>query len=143
MIAAAVAFIAGVFFAIGLVISDMTSPGRIMAFLDITGNWDPTLAFVMGGAIMVFAPVAWLAGRRPRPLLGESFYLPDFKSIDARLVGGSVLFGIGWGLAGYCPAPALVAVGTGALDVLVFVAMTVVGIALARLATRRRLAADQ
>lgn len=108
-----VAAAAGVVFALGLVLADMTSPARVLAFLDLA-RWDPTLAFVMAGAIAVYAPVARLVRARPAPLLGARFHWPAPAAIDRRLLAGAALFGVGWGLAGYCPGPALVAAGTGA-----------------------------
>lgn len=112
------AFIAGVVFALGLAIAGMTDPLKVISFLDVTGAWDPSLAFVMGGAILVYAPAFRLVTRRSAPLLGRRFHLPTRRDIDLRLVGGATLFGIGWGLGGFCPGPALVGamgLGTGAL----------------------------
>lgn len=113
---------AGVVFALGLVISGMTSPARVRGFLDVTGDWDITLLFVMAAAIAVYAPVARLARDR----------LPATPTvIDAKLVGGAAIFGVGWGLAGYCPGPALVSVGA-ALETGLFVLAMIAGIAIAR-----------
>ncbi|MDQ3364878.1 MAG: hypothetical protein M3680_05560 [Myxococcota bacterium] len=131
------AALAGCLFAIGLVISGMTDPARVVGFLDLGGAWDPTLAFVMAGAVGVFATFARLIRGRAKPLLGAGFYLPTARTIDRRLVAGSALFGIGWGLSGYCPGPALVVAGTGSLEILVFLAALVAGIALARVIPRR------
>ncbi len=125
--------IAGILFAIGLVIADMTSPPRVIGFLDIGGAWDPTLAFVMAAAIAVFAPVRALVRHRPRPLVAQRFHWPEPMRIDRPLVLGSAVFGIGWGLGGYCPGPAVVAMGAGNLDTLVFVACMVAGMAAGRL----------
>jgi uncharacterized protein len=130
------AVIAGALFALGLVISGMTDPGKVTAFLDIGGAWDPSLAFVMGGAIAIYAPVAWVARRRARPVFGGRFDLPAQQGLDARLVGGAIVFGVGWGLSGYCPGPALTSIGTGAHGVVVFVLTMLVGIAIARLIRR-------
>jgi uncharacterized protein len=132
------AAIAGVLFAIGLVIADMTSPGRIIAFLDVGGAWDPTLAFVMAGAIAVYTPVALLARRRTRPLLAREFHWPAKTAIEPRLVIGAMIFGVGWGLVGYCPGPALVAAGTGRVETLVFIGTLIAGIVIARLLARSR-----
>jgi uncharacterized membrane protein YedE/YeeE len=118
------AVLAGVIFALGLVIADMTSPARVIGFLDITGSWDPTLAFVMAGAIAVLAPIAHRARNRP-------VHWPTQSAIDARLVGGSMIFGIGWGLSGYCPGPALVSVGATFATGLFVLAM-ILGVAVAR-----------
>ena len=116
------ALLAGIAFAVGLVISDMTSPSRVIGFLDVTGAWDPTLAFVMLGAIAVYAPFA-----RLRPLVHK----PAESMIDARLVVGAAIFGVGWGLSGYCPGPALVAVGA-ALETGLFVLAMIAGIVIAK-----------
>ncbi|MBA2541725.1 MAG: YeeE/YedE family protein [Deltaproteobacteria bacterium] len=130
------AAIAGALFAIGLLISDMTSPGRIVAFLDVGTAWDPTLMFVMAGAIGVYAPVAWIARKRPRPLFARAFHWPEATTIDLPLLGGAMIFGVGWGLSGFCPGPALVAAGTGRIDTLVFVATMIAGIVALRLVRR-------
>jgi uncharacterized membrane protein YedE/YeeE len=104
-----IGLIAGGVFGAGLVVSQMTDPARVLGFLDVFGHWDPRLAFVMLGAIGVHAPVvAWLR-RRGRPVFGSSLHLPERTRIDRRLVIGAAIFGVGWGLAGYCPGPALVA----------------------------------
>ncbi len=117
----------GFLFGIGLIVAGMTDPARVLAFLDVAGAWDPTLAFVMIGAIAVAAPAFALARRQPVALLGETISLPDTKRIDARLIGGSALFGLGWGLAGVCPGPALVLLGGDGLSALVFVAALLAG----------------
>lgn len=127
----AVAVFAGVLFALGLVIADMTSPARVIAFLDLR-DWDPTLAFVMGGAIAIYAPIAHWARDRSTPRFGGRFEWPTATAIDLRLVVGASVFGVGWGLAGYCPGPALVAAGTGAAPTLVFVGAMLAGLAIAR-----------
>lgn len=132
------AAVGGVLFALGLALSDMTSPARVRAFLDVGGDWDPTLAFVMMGAIAVYAPLARMARARPSPFLATRFDWPERRDIDVRLVGGAALFGVGWGLAGYCPGPALVALGSLTTPILVFTAALVGGIAIARLALRPR-----
>jgi uncharacterized protein len=123
-----VAAIAGLLFALGLVVSGMTQPAKVIGFLDITGKWDPSLAFVMGGALIVtliaFA-VTPRAGKRP--WFAEKFELPTRKDIDIKLVGGAALFGIGWGLAGYCPGPAFAALYAGGLDIVIFMAALICG----------------
>jgi uncharacterized membrane protein YedE/YeeE len=128
-----VAAISGAVFALGLVVSGMTDPGRVTAFLDITGHWDPTLAFVMAGAIVVYAPLARIVRRRTAPIFDAKFHLPERTAVEPRLVVGAALFGVGWGLSGYCPGPALVSLGTAATPVLVFVGAMIGGVALARL----------
>jgi uncharacterized membrane protein YedE/YeeE len=107
------AFIAGLVFGLGLVIAGMANPAKILNFLDLAGNWDPSLLFVMVGAIAVGMVAFGVARRRTSSALGLPMQLPTSRTIDARLVGGSLLFGIGWGLAGFCPGPAIVALGAG------------------------------
>jgi uncharacterized membrane protein YedE/YeeE len=126
------AFVAGLVFGIGLLLSGMTDPGKVIGFLDIAGTWDPSLGFVMGGAILVGAFAFRVAGKRARTLMGGAFHLPHRRDIDPRLVGGSVLFGIGWGLAGFCPGPALVSFGAGYEKAAVFVAAMLGGMLLFR-----------
>jgi uncharacterized protein len=116
------AFAAGLVFGIGLIVSGMTDPGKVIGFLDVAGSWDPSLAFVMGGAILVGFFAFRLAGRRAQAFLGGAMHLPQRRDIDRRLVGGSLLFGIGWGLAGFCPGPALVSFASGVDQAAVFVA---------------------
>ena len=114
------ALIAGFVFSIGLVVSQMVNPAKVLGFLDLFGQWDPSLAFVMGGALVVTAIGYRIVVRRGEPLFAEKFHLPGNKTIDARLAVGAVLFGIGWGLVGLCPGPALAALSIGGLPVLVF-----------------------
>ena len=120
----------GLLFGFGLVLSGMTDPRRVIGFLDFAGHWDPTLMFVMGGAILAHAPVVWLLRRRGRTLAGE-LRLPAERPIDGRLVLGAALFGLGWGLAGYCPGPALVALISMRAAPLLFVAGMLAGSRLA------------
>ena len=128
---------AGVLFALGLGLSGMTDPARVLGFLDVTGAWDPRLAGVMGGAVLFgLGSFAWVL-RRPRPLLDPKFHLPKQRTVDARLVVGAVLFGAGWALAGYCPGPAVVSLATGAPEVWVFVAAMLAGIGAVRLWEQR------
>lgn len=126
----AVAFACGVLFALGLAISGMTHPTKVLAFLDFTGGWDPSLAFVMGGGVLVNVLLFRVALRRGTPLLGRAFALPHKRAIDARLVGGAALFGVGWGLGGFCPGPAVVSLVGGAAPVVVFVVAMLAGMAL-------------
>lgn len=124
----AIAFGAGVIFAIGLALSGMTTPANVIAFLDIFGSWDPTLAFVMGGAIAVHAPIYWLYIRgREAPTFARSFGLPTRRDIDRPLIVGAVLFGAGWGLAGFCPGPAVASLASGSSTVMWFVVAMLVG----------------
>jgi uncharacterized protein len=133
-----VSLIAGLLFALGLVLSGMTQPAKVIGFLDITGKWDPSLAFVMGGALMVtliaFA-VTPRAGKRP--WFAEAFELPERKDIDTKLIGGAALFGIGWGLAGYCPGPAFAALYAGGLDIVIFMAALLGGMFVATQLNKR------
>ncbi|XYJ12606.1 YeeE/YedE family protein [Telluria sp. B2] len=114
------ALIVGLVFGIGLIVSGMTDPAKVLGFLDLGGAWDPSLAFVMGGAILVGSIAFRYAGRRERSLLGEAMHLPSATRIDRRLVLGSLAFGAGWGLAGYCPGPALASLASGGLKPLLF-----------------------
>jgi uncharacterized membrane protein YedE/YeeE len=116
----------------------MTDPGKVIGFLDIAGNWDPSLAFVMAGAILVGFFAFMLAQRRTRSFLGGAMELPRRRDIDARLVAGSVVFGIGWGLAGFCPGPALVSFGSGHDKATVFVAAMLLGMLAYTIAERTR-----
>jgi uncharacterized membrane protein YedE/YeeE len=132
------AWLAGLVFGIGLIVSGMADPAKVLGFLDLAGAWDPSLALVMGGAIAVgFLPFQW-AELRSRTLLGQPMRLPAKSPITPRLAGGSVAFGIGWGLAGFCPGPALVAVGMGLRPALVFVAAMLVGMAVFEIVERLR-----
>jgi uncharacterized membrane protein YedE/YeeE len=121
------AFLAGLVFGIGLILSGMTDPGKVIGFLDIAGNWDPSLAFVMGGAVLVGFFAFSFAGRRGRSFLGGALELPQRRDIDARLIAGSVVFGVGWGLAGFCPGPALVSFGSGHDKAAAFVVAMLLG----------------
>jgi uncharacterized membrane protein YedE/YeeE len=130
MIARVTAFLSGLVFAIGLAVSGMSRPRKVLAFLDVAGDWDPSLAFVMAGAIGVSAIAFHFILRRARPLAAPRFAMPVPTQVDARLVVGSVLFGAGWGLGGFCPGPALLAIATGAAPALVFVAAMIAGMIL-------------
>ena len=121
------AFIAGLVFGLGLILSGMTDPGKVIGFLDVAGAWDPSLAFVMAGAVLVSFFGFLLAQRRARSFFGGAMHLPHRRDIDHRLVGGSLVFGIGWGLAGFCPGPALVSFGSGHDKAAVFVAAMLLG----------------
>jgi uncharacterized membrane protein YedE/YeeE len=129
---AAIGFGSGLIFGLGLVISGMVDPQRVLGFLDIAGTWDPTLAFVMGGALAVtFVGYRWVM-KRQAPLAAERFTLPERTDIDPRLIVGAALFGAGWGLGGYCPGPALTALTVGGWPTLVFVLSMFAGMLLAR-----------
>jgi len=116
------AFGAGLLFGLGLLLSGMADPGKVIGFLDLAGRWDPSLAFVMAGAIAVGAFAFAFGRRRARSFLGGAMHIPTRRDIDARLVLGSVVFGIGWGIGGFCPGPALVSFGSGQDKAAVFVA---------------------
>lgn len=133
--------VAGLAFGIGLILSGMADPRKVLGFLDLAGPWDPSLALVMAGAIAVGLAAFGVAKRRTRSLLGLDLKLPTARHIDRRLVLGSVLFGIGWGIAGFCPGPALAALGMGELKAAVFVVAMLVGMGLFELLEQRRQAA--
>lgn len=127
-----VAFLAGVVFALGLALSGMTVPAKVIGFLDITGAWDPSLAFVMVGAIGVHAVARRFVLRRGTPLGAPAFDEPSARAIDVPLVVGAAIFGVGWGIAGYCPGPAIATLGAGSLASLVFVGAMAAGMELHR-----------
>ena len=132
-----VALVCGLLFGAGMVVSDMINPARVLAFLDVAGDWDPSLAFVMGGALIP-SSVAYLIRRRlDAPLAADTFHVPETRTIDLPLAGGAALVGLGWGLVGLCPGPALAALTTGAWQALVFVPAVVAGMALFRLTLGR------
>jgi len=123
----------GTIFGAGLALGGMTDPARVRGFLDLLGAWDPTLAFVMGGAVLVMA-LAWLVQRRmQRPVFAEGFALPDRSDLTVRLIGGSALFGIGWGIAGLCPGPGFAALAIAPASAAIFVAAMLAGMVLVRL----------
>lgn len=124
--------LAGLIFGLGLIVAGMANPAKVLGFLDIGGHWDPSLALVMAGAIAVALPAFAWAKRRQRSLLGEAMQLPTARRADRRLLIGSLIFGIGWGLAGICPGPALVLAGSGLSDGLLFLAAMLAGMALFR-----------
>src|SRR2546423_435154 len=131
-------FIAGLIFGLGLIVSSMANPAKIIGFLDLAGNWDPSLVFVMCGATAIGALAFAFAKRRSLSLLGLPMRLPTARHIDRRLVGGNILFGIGWGLAGICPGPALVLLGAGVSKGAVFTLAMLAGMAIYELLERRR-----
>lgn len=125
--------ISGTLFGAGLALGGMTDPERVRGFLDIFGDWDPTLAFVMGGAVLVMV-VAWLIqGQMSRPIFADGFSLPTSTDLTPKLIGGSALFGIGWGIAGLCPGPGIAALVIEPASAAIFVAAMLVGMALMRL----------
>jgi uncharacterized membrane protein YedE/YeeE len=124
-----VAAVAGVVFALGLGLAGMTQPGKVLAFLDLSGDWDPSLAFVMGGAAITFGICYRLTMRRQSPVFDLNFKMPETEHIDLRLVAGSVVFGLGWGLGGFCPGPGVVSLASGGKGALVFAATMLLGMA--------------
>ncbi len=125
-----VSLFSGALFGLGLTISGMVNPQKVIGFLDVAGNWDPTLAVVMGGALLVAIPALRLIFKRSRPVLEDEFEVPTKKELDAGLLGGSALFGVGWGLSGLCPGPAMTALASGLAPVFAFVAAMIAGMAL-------------
>jgi hypothetical protein len=136
------AFVAGLVFGIGLIVAGMANPAKILGFLDLAGKWDPSLALVMAGAVAVGLGAFALARRRTMSALGLPMQLPTASSLDARLVGGSIVFGIGWGLAGFCPGPAIVALGAGSAKAAVFVAAMLLGMVAFELIQRHQTRVD-
>ena len=138
MIATLVSLAVGLLFGLGLLVSGLANPAKVLAFLDIAGQWDPSLLLVMAGAVAISAAGFALAARRERSLLGLPMTLPAKPRIDPRLVVGSLLFGVGWGLAGFCPGPALVALGAGYGKAAAFVAAMLAGMLLFEVIERWR-----
>ncbi len=134
----AASFLAGLVFGVGLIVAGMANPAKVIGFLDLAGAWDPSLALVMAGAIAVDAGAFALMRRKTRTLLGVPVRLPTARDIDRRLVLGSLVFGVGWGLAGICPGPALVLAGYGSVKGIVFLAAMLAGQALFELIEGRR-----
>jgi hypothetical protein len=140
---AAFAFVAGLLFGAGLIVAGLANPAKVLGFLDVAGRWDPSLALTMGAAVAIAFVAFRAAGRRATTLLGDPMHMPGTRPIDRRLVAGSLVFGIGWGLAGFCPGPALVALGAGYAKALAFVAAMLAGMALFELVQTRRTQAAQ
>jgi uncharacterized protein len=127
-----ISLLSGVLFGIGLVVSGMSNPAKVLNFLDVTGRWDPSLAFVMVGALLVTSIGYRLAWRQPKPVLVDKFDLPLSQHGDARLLAGATTFGLGWGLSGFCPGPALASLASLAPGTLVFVPAMLAGMWIAR-----------
>ena len=127
------AFVSGLLFGLGLIVSQMVNPAKVLGFLDIFGQWDPSLALVMGGAVVVSALGYLVAKRRGVPVLAPRLEIPTRRDLDPRLIAGAALFGIGWGLVGLCPGPALVGLTFGPTEIFVFVAAMIIGMAVFRL----------
>ena len=132
------ALLSGLIFGLGLILAGMANPTKVLAFLDLAGLWDPTLALVMGGAIAVGFVAFRIAGKRSSSFLGLPMNIPSSRIIDKRLVIGSLVFGIGWGLVGICPAPAFVLLGAGSIKGLVFLVAMLVGMGIFELLESRR-----
>lgn len=126
-------FLTGLVFGVGIAISGMMNPAKVLNFFDIAGTWDPSLAFVMGGALVVTFIGYRLVWRRKAPLFAARFQIPTSTVIDGKLIGGSALFGVGWGIAGFCPGAAIPALGTGRWEVVLFLGAVAAGLALARI----------
>jgi len=131
------AFLVGLLFGLGLIISGMTDPSKVIGFLDLAGSWDPSLAFVMGGAILIGTTAFTIAKKRQRSLLGAPMRLSSATKLDKRLLLGSLVFGIGWGISGFCPGPAVVSAAAGQSKAWIFVAAMLAGMALYRIIERR------
>ena len=130
--------ISGLLFGFGLLLSGMADPAKVQNFLDPFGTWDPSLAFVMGGAIAVTMPGFWLVIRRNKPFFNDVFHLPSRTDLDARLITGAAIFGVGWGLGGFCPGPAITALPLAAEGTLIFVATMLTGMAASKYVLQRR-----
>ncbi|WP_424968315.1 DUF6691 family protein [Dinoroseobacter sp. S375] len=131
-------YLIGLVFGVGISLSGMANPAKVLNFFDIAGAWDPSLAFVMGGALVVTGLGYRLALRRATPVLAPRFQIPSRTGFDPRLLSGAAIFGVGWGIAGFCPGGALPALGTGRVEVALFVAALITGILLTRLTLDRR-----
>jgi uncharacterized membrane protein YedE/YeeE len=131
------ALASGALFGVGLAMSGMTDPRRVLGFLDLFGEFDPTLLFVLGGAVVTTTVLFRFVLRRSNPVLASTFHVSNLKHIDRRLVAGAAIFGIGWGIAGYCPGPALAGLGIGSIEALWFVPAMIAGMLLHRIVTAR------
>ena len=127
MVKLIVAYAIGLIFGIGIMISGMANPAKVLNFFDIAGTWDPSLAFVMGGAVLVAAVGYFFVLKRPMPVMDAKFHLPVVREVNLPLVAGSATFGVGWGIAGFCPGGAIPAIGTGRSEVLLFMAALMAG----------------
>ncbi|MDO8178966.1 MAG: YeeE/YedE family protein [Undibacterium sp.] len=139
-----ISLLAGLVFGLGLALSGMTSPAKVLDFLDLAGNWDPSLLFVLGGAVGVTAIVFRWILRRKKPLFSDQFFLPLAKNIDGKLIVGALIFGIGWGISGYCPGPAIASLASPNWETWIFLPAMLAGILLQRLlaGSRNKQAAD-
>ena len=133
-----VTLISGLLFGFGLLLSGMANPAKVQNFLDLFGTWDPSLALVMGGAIAVTMPGFWLVTRRSKPFFNDVFHLPTRTDFDARLITGAAIFGVGWGLGGFCPGPAMTALPLAGEGTLIFVATMLTGMAASKYVLQQR-----
>lgn len=127
--------VTGALFGVGLVFSDLVNPGRVQAFLDVAGEWDPSLAFVIGGAVIPMAIAYFISRRMGSPILDKSFFIPENRVLDRQLILGAALFGIGWGLVGFCPGPALAGLVMGLWQPWLFTGAMLAGMVIHRIAT--------
>lgn len=137
MLAVFSSLLIGTLLGVGLAVSQMMNPAKVIAFLDFAGDWDPTLAFVMFGALLAAIPGFAIARKRKSPFISSEFQIPTRRDIDTRLLIGAALFGIGWGLSGFCPGPALAALGSGLAEVFIFVAAMTAGMAVFHLVAKK------
>ncbi|MGA0534197.1 DUF6691 family protein [Hansschlegelia sp. KR7-227] len=135
--------LSGLVFGFGLALSGMLDPARVLGFLDVFGAWDPSLAFVLGGAVATASIGAWLSRRLPRPAFDESFHLPQTREIDGKLLGGAAIFGVGWGMAGLCPGPAVASITLGVPATLAFLVAMLAGMAIHDWNVTRRVRRDR
>jgi uncharacterized membrane protein YedE/YeeE len=135
--------LSGLVFGFGLALSGMLDPARVLGFLDVFGAWNPSLAFVLGGAVATASIGAWLSRRLPRPAFDESFHLPQTREIDGKLLGGAAIFGVGWGMAGLCPGPAVASITLGVPATLVFLVAMLAGMAIHDWNVTRRVRCDR
>ena len=131
------AFIAGLLFGVGLAVSQMTNPLEVLGFLDVAGDWDASLMLVLGGAVTVTFIAFRFVLRRTEPIFDSQFHLPKLSTVDKKLIGGSALFGVGWGIAGYCPGPGLASLSTLNSEAIVFVATLLAGLLVYRASERQ------
>ncbi|MDY7575457.1 YeeE/YedE family protein [Actimicrobium sp. CCI2.3] len=131
------ALLCGLVFGLGLILSGMTDPTKVIGFLDLAGNWDPSLGLVMGGAVAVGLITFRFSARRTKAFLGDAMHIPTARQLDRRLVLGGITFGVGWGLAGYCPGPALASLASGGFQAVLFVAAMLAGMALFAMIDKR------
>ncbi|MGI9483772.1 MAG: DUF6691 family protein [Hyphomicrobiales bacterium] len=136
MVKVIASLVSGLIFGLGLIVSGMVNPAKVLGFLDFAGDWDPSLAFVMGGAVLVAFVGFRLLREKPRPVFSERFQWPTATDIDGRLLSGAAIFGVGWGLGGFCPGPAITGIGLMRPGTIVFVIAMLIGMIAARMLAR-------